>query len=92
MTEAPQTQPPAPEVRHNREKGRFEIEMDGGTAALEYSIKDGRIVMSHTFVPPEHRGRGYGDQLARAALDYAGQEQLEVVPLCPFVKSFMARQ
>lgn len=76
-------------VSHNAAESRFEIDLDGSTAVLEYSIDGGRIIMPHTEVPSAHRGKGHGEQLARAALDYAREQSLEVVPLCPFVKAFI---
>jgi predicted GNAT family acetyltransferase len=79
-------------VRNNHELGRFEIETEGGIAFLDYSIGGGKIVMPHTVVPAEHRGRGYGEMLARAALTFAREEELEVVPTCPFVAAFIARE
>lgn len=79
------------EVRNNRERGRFEIDIGGSTAFLDYRIEGGRIIMPHTVVPREHRGRGYGSLLARTALDYARRETLDVVPLCPFVAAFLER-
>lgn len=80
-----------PQVRNNTDEGRFQIELDGTPAVLEYSIEGSRIIMPHTVVPPEHRGKGYGGLLAAAALDYARAQKLEVVPLCPFVRAYMER-
>jgi uncharacterized protein len=42
-------------------------------------------------VPPAHQGRGYGELLARTALEYARSRSLEVVPLCPFVQAFIGQ-
>ena len=78
-----------PQVKNNQEQGRFQIELDGDTAVLEYRVEGEKIIMPHTQVPSAHRGKGYGEQLARAALDYAREQSLEVVPLCPFVKAFI---
>jgi len=80
-----------PTVRNNTAAGRFEIELDGEVGVLDYEIADGKLVMPHTEVPTAHRGQGYGEMLARAALDYAREQSLRPVPLCPFVRSFIAR-
>jgi len=79
------------QVRNNLEAGRFELDLDGASAVLDYRIDDGRIVMAHTEVPAAHRGRGYGQLLARTALSFAREQSLEVVPLCPFVSAFIKR-
>ena len=76
-------------VRNNTEAERFEIEMDGSTAILQYGIREGQMTIYHTEVPPVFRGRGYGDMLARAALDYARENALKVEPLCPFVRGWL---
>jgi uncharacterized protein len=81
----------APTVRNNTDQGQFEIDLDGQLAVLEYEIEGGRMIMPHTEVPRPYRGRGYGDMLARAALDYARTQSLTPEPLCPFVRSFIVR-
>ncbi len=63
--------------------------MDGARAILQYRIRDGQLTIYHTEVPPVFRGRGYGDMLARAALDYAREQSLKVQPLCPFVRAWL---
>ena len=80
-----------PVVRNNPEKSRFEIEIGGEIGVLDYQIDDGRMIMPHTEVPAAHRGNGYGEMLARAALDYAREHALKPIPACPFVRSFISR-
>ena len=80
-----------PKVRNNTDEGRFEIDLQGELGVLDYEIADGRMIMPHTEVPRAFRGRGYGEMLARAALDYAREQSLTPEPLCPFVRSFIAR-
>ena len=65
---------------------------DGKTAVLGYDL-NGKdiIVFTHTEVPPELEGRGFGSQLARAGLDYARQHGLKVVSLCSFMSAFIER-
>jgi predicted GNAT family acetyltransferase len=80
-----------PAVRNNPAQGRFEIELDGEVGVLDYEIDNGRMIMPHTEVPAAHRGKGYGEMLARAALDHAREHALTPEPLCPFVRSFIRR-
>lgn len=79
------------EVRHNTASEQFEITLEGSKAILQYGIGDGTMTMYHTEVPPVFRGRGYGELLARAALDYARSQALKVRALCPFVRGFIER-
>lgn len=80
-----------PDVTNNTSAEQFEISVDGSKALLQYGIDRGRMVIYHTEVPEAFRGRGYGDLLARTALDYAQEHSLKVQPLCPFVRAFIDR-
>lgn len=78
-------------VRHNVEARRFELEAEGGMALAEYHLEGGRMVLTHTFVPPELRGRGLAEQVVRAALEHARNLGLCVVPQCRYIDSFLRR-
>jgi uncharacterized protein len=79
------------EVTNNEAARRFEMIVDGHTGFLRYARSTGRIELLHTEVPPELAGRGVGGILAKAALDYAEQAGLKVIPTCPFVKKYLER-
>jgi predicted GNAT family acetyltransferase len=79
------------EVVNNEAAARFEIAVDGHIGFLRYARTGDRIELIHTEVPPELGGRGLGGVLARAALDYAQQNGLKVIPTCPFVKKYLER-
>jgi uncharacterized protein len=78
-------------VRHNPGAHRYEIEVEGQLAVAEYVIENGRMVFTHTFVPPELRGRGLAEKLVRRALDDARAQQTAVVPACSYVEVFIRR-
>ena len=66
--------------------------VDGATARLEYRVIDARTLdYHHTFVPSALRGRGIASQLADYALQYALDQNLSVVPSCPFVAAYVGR-
>lgn len=78
-------------IRHDPSSSRFIADVAGGEATLEY-IRDGRrVIFTHTGVPPESEGKGIGAALAKAGLDWARAEKLQVVPACPFVSSYVKR-
>jgi uncharacterized protein len=79
------------EVRHNQAEHRFEAIVDGGLSVADYTVRDGEMIMTHTYTPPELRGRGIAEKLVRAALDYARAERLRVVPACSYVDIFIQR-
>jgi predicted GNAT family acetyltransferase len=78
-------------VRHNSAESRFEIAVDGRLAVADYELGQGTMVMTHTFVPPELRGKGLAEKVVRAALEYARRENLKVVPACSYVQVFIER-
>ncbi len=78
-------------VVNNTAASRFQLEAEGAHAILEYRLRDHAINLVHTEVPQQLRGRGLADQLVGAALEYAREHQLRVIPSCPFVKAYLRR-
>ncbi|HZE24850.1 MAG TPA: GNAT family N-acetyltransferase [Blattabacteriaceae bacterium] len=78
-------------VTHNEAKGQFEIALGDEKAVLQYHRTGDHITLTHTEVPVASRGRGLGNQLIRAALDFAHFNQLKVVPVCPFVQAYLKK-
>jgi len=83
--------PPEIIVTHNHAASRYEALVDGHLAVADYTVSNGKIVLTHTFVPPELRGRGIAEKLVRAALDGARVEGRRVVPACSYVAVFIQR-
>ncbi|NLZ17435.1 MAG: N-acetyltransferase [Desulfobulbaceae bacterium] len=80
------------QVIHNSAKQRYELPMDGALALLEYK-EQGKdvLVFTHTFVPPELRGKNIAAILTRFALDDARSQGKKVHPQCTYVDSFIRR-
>jgi hypothetical protein len=78
-------------VTHNEPAHRFEATVDGLRSLLAYRLFPDRIVLHHTEVPPPIQGHGMAAKLTRAALDFARAHHLRVVPLCPYVSSFLRK-
>lgn len=78
-------------VTHNEAEKRFEVRLHGRLAELTYHLTNNRIIFTHTGVPTALEGRGVGGALAKAGLEYAQTHNLGVVPLCPFVKRYIAQ-
>lgn len=66
---------------------------DGDTLVgfIAYRTEPGACVLIHTEVAPRVEGTGHGSALVRAALDDLRERGLYVVPLCPFVASYIRR-
>jgi predicted GNAT family acetyltransferase len=79
-------------VTENHDEERFEAHLDGRLAGIAaYRLDAGRIVFTHTEVDDAFEGQGVGGQLVRGALDDVRGRHLQVVPRCPFVRSFIDR-
>jgi uncharacterized protein len=79
------------EIVNNEAARRFETTIDGHTAELTYRRHNDRLVLVHTEVPGELEGMGVGGALVTAAVDFAADQGLTVVPLCPFARSWLER-
>jgi uncharacterized protein len=82
---------PLVQVKHNRVEQRFEAKVEGRVCVVDYTPREGGIAFTHTYVPPELRGRGIAEKLVRAALEYARDERLRVTPECSYVETFIQR-
>lgn len=80
------------EIRDNAAEHRFETDLgDGLLAFAEYKLVPGKVIFTHTEVPPAHEGKGIGSALIRFALAAARDRGLTVVPLCPFFAAYMQK-
>ncbi len=79
------------EIRNNTTLHRFELDVDGRTAAAYYQLSPGVITFTHTEVPQELSGHGIGSRLVHGALEAARAQGLKVAAKCPFVSAFIAK-
>ena len=85
------TDGPEGDAVHNRERMRFELDIDGHLAHLVYRRTGDQLILVHTEVPPELEGRGVGGALVMAAIEHASSAGLVVVPQCPFARAWLER-
>lgn len=79
------------QIVHNTDQQRFETRVEGWLCRLDYQMRDGHAHLVHTEVAPAVEGRGIAGALARAALQWAREQNLKVVPRCSFVHSYIKR-
>ena len=46
-----------------------------------------KIIIDHTEVNPENNGKGFGKMMVAKAVQYARENGIKIIPLCPFAKS-----
>lgn len=74
---------------HSDTKGSFYIELEGKKVGeMTYSIAGPKlIIIDHTEVGEELKGKGAGVQMLNALVEYVRENNIKVIPLCPFAKS-----
>jgi uncharacterized protein len=54
-------------------------------------LKPGIMTVLHTEVPQELEGRGIAGAMTKHVLDYIAAENLQVVPLCPYMAAYLKK-
>ncbi|MGO1597170.1 MAG: GNAT family N-acetyltransferase [Sphingobacterium sp.] len=77
----------------NGSKGAFIAQEDGKKVGeMTYSQAGaGKFIIDHTEVDPEEKGKGIGHLLLFKVVEYARENQLKIIPLCPFAKASFER-
>lgn len=77
------------EVRHNRERSWYELQVEGATAIAAYRRDADVLSFTHTEVPEELEGQGVGGRLVAGALADVRANGWKIVPLCSFVRHYV---
>lgn len=84
------------EIKHEKleNKGRFFYEVNGEVKAeMTYSVAGkGKIIIDHTEVDPSLHGQGVGYKLVDASVNYARENQIKILPLCPFASAVFKKK
>jgi uncharacterized protein len=78
-------------LKDNTELNRFEMYVEGSTAFLEYKRSRDWLFLIHTEVPSALEGKGMASAIVQKVLQYAKDNNYKIVPICPFVQSFLKR-
>ncbi len=78
-------------VIHEKENKRFIIYIEGNEVYVEYTMAGNEINLHHTFTNPALRGKGLAAQVVRAALEFAKESNMKVIPTCSYVRAFIAK-
>lgn len=79
-------------VRDNPAEHRYEIHVDGALAGFTvYQPGDGLLAFVHTEIDDAYAGQGLAKVLVGATLDDVRARGLAVLPFCPFVRGFIAK-
>lgn len=77
------------QLEQSETKGAFYIAQNGERLAEMTFSRAGNnlIIIDHTEVSDKLRGTGAGKQLVEAAVTFTRNNQLKVLPLCPFARA-----
>lgn len=75
----------------NESKKRFEIEVDGYFAFINYGETDNQIALVHTEADPELAGTGAAAAVVEKTLEFIKESGKKLLPFCPYVFAFIKK-
>jgi hypothetical protein len=78
-------------LKDNRERGRYEMEIDGKIVFADYHLRGTTLVIPHVEAAPALRGTGAASRLMRAVMEKARGAGWRVVPLCGYAAAWIRR-
>jgi predicted GNAT family acetyltransferase len=83
---------PTAVVRHEPALARYTLQVDGVMAGIaDYEVDGTKVLFTHVEMDPARRGQGLASILVRQAFDDVRvRTDLTVVPVCPYVVSWIA--
>ena len=76
-------------IINNEKHLRFETEVDGEFAFVDYRFYKGDIAFMHTFVPEAIRGKGIAAELVKFVLEYAKEKNRKIMVYCPTIAKYI---
>lgn len=78
-------------VRDNRERSRYELEIDGQIVFASYRRDGATVAILHVEAPPALRGTGAAGALMDGVMRIVRATGAKVVPLCGYAASWIRR-
>jgi predicted GNAT family acetyltransferase len=79
------------DVHDNRAASRYELDVEGAVAFVDYVRTPDAIRLVHTEVPTALEGRGIGSRLVKGVLEDVRRQGLEVIVRCPFIEAYLKK-
>jgi hypothetical protein len=70
-------------------KGRFAAMDDGKEAGAIFYTSAGelKLILDHTEVDDDYRGQSIGKKILMYIVEFARENNIKIIPLCPYAKS-----
>lgn len=79
-------------VADSPERSRYELYVGSALAGFtDYHAQPGLVTLLHTEIEPSFEGQGLGSRFVAGVLDDIRGRGALVLPICPFVRSFIQR-
>lgn len=78
-------------ITHLKDQKRFEIYVEGHVAFVEYVVRDGALIVVHTYVPRPIKGRGIAAELVKEAYDFADKQGLGCKATCSYALAWLEK-
>lgn len=75
----------------NEEKNRFEIEVNGYFAFIDYKETSTQIALTHTEADEALSGTGAAKAVVEKTLEFIKESGKKLLPFCPFVFAYIKR-
>ena len=76
---------------NNTSENRYEMEVEGQKAYVDYRTHPEVIELTYTYVPASCRGKQAGSKLVESVLEHVRAQRLKVIPRCGFVAQWIQR-
>ncbi|PRY05692.1 hypothetical protein CLV24_1299 [Pontibacter ummariensis] len=77
-------------VKHDQEYQQFTVDLGTQNAELAYAKPSSDVLnFTHTFVPAPARGKGLANELIEAGLNFARENNFQVIASCPVVARYI---
>ena len=78
-------------LHKNEDKKRFELEVNGHLAFIDYKETESYIALIHTESPAELAGTGAASAVVEKTLTYVKESGKKLLPYCPFVFAYIKK-
>ena len=80
------------DIIHDPDDLRFYAKVAGEEAELTYTYPEETVLdFDYAYLPPAARNQGGSDHLVKAGLEFARENNYQVIPSCPVVEAYVKR-
>lgn len=76
---------------NNEGDNRFQFEIDGAIAFINYLKRGDVYYLIHTEVPESMQGMGIAGALVEKTFRYLEDRAFKIMPYCPYIQSYLKR-